>query len=217
METEVIPAILVKSREDLLKHINRVSGSVSSVHIDVMDNKFVPNSTVGPESFSNLPKGISYEFHWMVEAPENYILQTRGDHLHIVHVEAIGDWEAIKKAAKASGGRLGIAINPATPEERLQPFIMDVSRVLVMTVVPGFDGQKYIPSAEEKIRSLRSRFPGLQIEVDGGINPETARSAAAAGADKLAASSAIYRSQDVRLAVESIRNSAEMGKGGRHG
>ena len=101
MEIEVIPAILVKSREELLERINRVMDSAAAVHIDVMDNRFVPNKTVGPEAFAGLPKKISYEFHWMVEEPERYIAQTRGKHLHIVHVETIKDWGAIKKAANA--------------------------------------------------------------------------------------------------------------------
>jgi ribulose-phosphate 3-epimerase len=208
-EIEVLPAILVKSKEDLLDRINRVKGKVSSVHIDVMDNKFVPNKTVGPESFSNLPQGVHYEFHWMVESPENYISQTKGPHLHTVHVEAIKDWGAIKKAAKNSGGELGIAINPATPLSQIEPYLKDVSRVLVMSVVPGFDGQKYIPSVEEKIRELRKKHPALHIEVDGGINSETAKGASKAGADKLAAASAIYNAESVESAVKAIKNSAK--------
>ncbi len=216
METEVIPAILVKTREDLLEHINRVEHSVSAVHIDVMDSKFVPNKTVGIESFSNLPKSVSYEFHWMVKDPEHHISKTKGPHLHIVHVEAIGDWEAIKKAVKTSGGKLGIAINPSTPLERLEPYLKDVSRVLVMSVEPGFDGQKYMGQVESKIASLRKKFPNLAIEVDGGINPATAQSASKAGADKLAAASAIYNAADPGSAVKSIKESAMKGlKGGQ--
>lgn len=208
MEIEVIPAILVKRREDLLERINKVQGSVSSVHIDVMDNRFVPNKTIGPESFEELPKNFSYEFHWMVENPQDYISKTKGNHLHLVHVETIKDWGAIKKAAKDSGGRLGLVISPSTKVEKLEPYIHDVSRVLVMCVNPGFDGQTYMFEVEEKIRELRERFPKLQIEVDGGINPATAKSAAAAGADKLAAASAIYNAQNPHSAVQEIKRAA---------
>ncbi len=215
METEIIPAILVKTKQDLIERINRVENSVSSVHIDVMDNKFVPNKTVGSESFSGLPKGVSYEFHWMVENPQEHIAKTKGPHLHIIHVEAIRDWSAIRKAAKEAGGKLGIAINPSTPLEKLEPYLKGdagVSRVLVMSVEPGFDGQKYMASVEEKIRRLRMKFPKLHIEVDGGINPATAQSASRAGADKLAAASAIFNASDTRSAVKAIMESAKEGK-----
>ncbi|MFH0817697.1 MAG: ribulose-phosphate 3-epimerase [Candidatus Micrarchaeota archaeon] len=212
MKTEVIPAILVKTREDLLERINRVKGRVSSVHIDVMDNKFVPNKTVGVELFSDLPAGVSYEFHWMVENPEEHIAKTKGSHLHIVHVEAIRNWGAIKKAAKESGGKIGIAINPSTPLEKLEPYLNDVSRVLVMSVEPGFDGQKYKTEVEKKIIALKKKFPKLIIEVDGGINPRTIQSASRAGADKFAAASAIYAATDTACAVRELNESAILGK-----
>lgn len=212
MAVEVIPAILVKNREQLLSHISRVKGLVSTVHIDVMDGKFVPNSTVGPADFVGLPTGVSYEFHWMVKDPEEYIKHVRGPHLHMVHVEAIRNWNAIKIVCKNSGGTLGIVINPGTAIERLAPFMKDVSRVLVMSVNPGFSGQSYIQTVEDKIRSLRKLFPNLEIEVDGGINPETAERASAAGADKIAAASAIYAAPDTGVAIAELKKRGESGK-----
>ena len=215
METEIIPAILVKTKQDLIERITRVESSVHSVHIDVMDGKFVPNKTVGIESFSELPKRVSYEFHWMVENPQEHIVKTKGPHLHIVHVEAIRDWGAIRAAVERTGGKLGIAINPSTPLEKLEPYLKDIasiSTLLVMSVEPGFDGQKYMADVENKIRALRKRFPKLHIEVDGGINQATALSASRAGADKLAAASAIYNASDTRSAVQAIMKSAEEGK-----
>jgi ribulose-phosphate 3-epimerase len=208
MDVEVIPAILVKSREDLLERIGRVLDKAATIHIDVMDGEFVPNKTVGPECYGNLPSGVEYEFHWMVRNPENYIGRTKGKHLHIVHAEAIEDWGAIKKAAKNSGGGLGIAINPATPINELEPYLRDVSMILIMSVVPGFDGQKYMGEVEGKIRELRRKFPKLHIEVDGGINAETVKGASVAGADRLAASSSIYRAENAGKAMEAIREAA---------
>lgn len=214
---DVVPAILVKSREELLDRIRKVAGKAATVHVDVMDNEFVPNKTVGPESFANLPVDVSYEFHWMVKGPERYILETKGGHMHIVHVEAIreGEWGAIVEAVKKSGGRLGLAISPKTSASELLPYMKDVSMVLVMTVVPGFDGQPYMPQVEEKIRELRGKYPGLRIEVDGGINPLTAKSASHAGANVFAASSAIFRQEDAGIAIEGILKAAKDGRGAK--
>ncbi len=201
---EVIPAILVKDRAELLRRIAAVSPHVKAVHIDVMDNRFVPNMTVGPESFSGLPDTVRYEFHWMVEQPERYIERVHGAYLHIVHYEAVKNWDAVEKAVRKAGGTLGIAFNPATPAEKIYSLAKKAKRILAMTVVPGFDGQKYMAEVEKKIRELRARFPSIEIEVDGGISPETAARAVRAGADKLAASSAIFRSEDKGAAIAAI-------------
>ena len=173
---EVVPAILVKSREELLAQIEKIKPSVTTAHIDIMDNIFVPNNTIGLESLTNLPSGISYEFHWMVKDPENWISKVPGKHTHLVHVETISDWNEIEKA-RAAGGKIGLAINPPTPIETLYPYITDkdVKHVLIMTVNPGFSGQSYIAEVESKIQALRAKFPTLEIEVDGGINPRDFR------------------------------------------
>jgi ribulose-phosphate 3-epimerase len=213
MEVEVIPAILVKSREELLSHIEKVKPSVTTVHIDIMDNIFVPNTTIGLESLTNLPSGILYEFHWMVKDPENWISKVPGKHVHLVHVEAISDWNEIKKACPVDA-KLGLAINPPTPIEKLYPYINDkeVKQVLFMTVNPGFCGQKYIAEVESKVQALRAKFPKLKIEVDGGINPETSERASEAGANILAAASAIFMAKSIPDAVQSIYESGIRGR-----
>lgn len=213
MDVEVIPAILVKSREELLALIEKVKPSVTSVHIDIMDNIFVPNKTVGLEDLTNLPSGIFYEFHWMVKDPENWILRVPGKHMHLVHVETISDWNKIKKAC-VTGGKIGLAINPPTPIEKLYPYIndKDVTKVLFMTVNPGFCGQKYIAEVESKVHDLRAKFPELEIEVDGGINLETSERASEAGANVLAASSAIFMAKNISEAVQKIYESGIRGR-----
>ncbi len=213
MEVEVIPAILVKNREELIAQIEKVKPSVTAVHVDIMDNVFVPNKTVGLEGLTDLPSGISYEFHWMVKDPENWILKVPGKHMHLVHVEAISDWNKIKKAC-APDGKIGLAINPPTPLEKLYPYINDkeVKKVLFMTVNPGFCGQKYIPEVESKVHALRAKFPELEIEVDGGINPETSERASEAGANILAASSAIFKAKNIPEAVQTIYESGIRGR-----
>lgn len=212
MEVEVRPAILVKDREELLEHIEKVKPSVKTVHIDIMDNIFVPNKTVGLESLTNLPSGISYEFHWMVKDPENWISRVPGKHMHLVHVETISDWTEIEKA-RADGARIGLAINPPTPIEELYPYINDkkIDHVLVMTVNPGFSGQKYIKEVELKVNTLRAKFPKLEIEVDGGINQETSERASEAGANILAAASAIFMAKNVPEAVQNIHEAGIRG------
>jgi transketolase len=213
MDVEVIPAILVKSREELIAQIEKVKPNVKTVHIDIMDNAFVPNSTVGLESLTNLPSGISYEFHWMVKDPENWITKVPGKHRHLVHVETIFDWSEIEKT-RALGGEIGLAINPPTSIEKIYPYIKDkeIKEVLIMTVNPGFSGQKYIVEVESKIRSLRAKFPNLEIEVDGGINAETSERASEAGANFLAASSAIFMAKSIPDALQNIYESGIRGR-----
>jgi transketolase len=213
MDVEVIPAILVKSREDLIAQIQKVNQKVKTVHIDIMDNIFVPNSTIGTESLSGLPAGVSYEFHWMVKDPQNWISKVPGKHRHIVHVETISDWTEIEKT-RTSGGQICLAINPPTSVEKLYPYINDkgIKQVLVMTVNPGFSGQKYIVEAESKIRSLRAMYPSLEIEVDGGINPETSERASEAGANLLAASSSIFMAKSIPDALQKINEAGVRGQ-----
>ena len=213
MDVEVIPAILVKSREELIAQIEKVKQNVKTVHIDIMDNAFVPNSTVGLESLTNLPSGIFYEFHWMVKDPENWISKVPGKHRHLVHVETIFDWNEIEKT-RALGGEIGLAINPPTSIEKIYPYINDkeIKEVLIMTVNPGFSGQKYIVEVESKIRSLRAKFPNLEIEVDGGINAETSERASEAGANFLAASSAIFMAKSIPDALQNIYESGIRGR-----
>ena len=205
MALEVIPAILVKTREELLEHISRVSGHVKTVHIDIMDNKFVPNFTIGAKELQGLPSGLRYEIHWMVRKPEEWIAEVKGPYLHMVHVEAVEDWKKVLAAVKAGGGRLGIALNPETPLRKIMPYIKNAEKILVMSVHPGFYGQKYIAEVEAKIRELRKMLPNSEIEVDGGINPETGASAAEAGASDLAAASAIFAKPDAGKAIEELK------------
>jgi ribulose-phosphate 3-epimerase len=204
MEAEVIPAILAKNREDLLRRIGQVRGLVKEIQLDIMDGLFVPNKTVGLEDLHDLPPA-RYEFHWMVRDPERWITATKGPHMHLVHVETINSMDSVEDAVKESGGTLGLAINPETPLEKLLPLIPKARRVLVMTVHPGFSGQKYIMEMEGRIRKLRSLYPRLDIEVDGGVNLETVAGAYSSGANILAAASAIFSAPDLAAAIKALR------------
>jgi len=203
----VAPAILAKDRRELLHAISVVRPFADALHIDIMDNKFVPNSTIGVSELACIPDGAEYEIHWMVENPEALIPQVKGRHLHLIHVEAVrGRWEAVVEAVRKAGGRLGIALNPETPVEEIMPLVGKAERVLVMAVHPGFSGQRYIKEVEGKIAFLRKKFPSLDIEVDGGVDFETSASAVRAGANILASASTIFRAPDPGEAIARLKN-----------
>jgi len=201
---EIIPAILSKSVEDFNEKIRRVAPYVSMVHIDMMDNRFVPNKTLGSDEIPPLVEGLDYEFHWMYEDPEPH-LGKFPDSLHLVNVEVLTQesWQRMKALVK----RIGIAINPPTPFSKLEPYLDETDEFLVMSVNPGFSNQKYIPEIEGKITSLREKKPNANIEVDGGIGVGTASRAAAAGANKLGAASAIFSHDNIKEAIDNILSS----------
>ncbi len=211
---EVIPAVLAKSSEEMRLKIDLVTPHVNTIHIDMMDGKFVPNTTLSTEETAKtLIPGKYYIFHWMVEKPEEEIpkLGEKGkDALHLVHAEVIGRerWDVLK----AMNISLGIAINPETSLEKIDEFIGETDEFLIMSVHPGFSNQKYIPDVESKIRELRKRKPDANIEIDGGVGPQSAGGAASAGANRLAAASAIFKHDNIPEAIENIRKAGEEGR-----
>ena len=211
LDLEIIPAILVKTKEKFLENINKVREYVNEIHIDVMDSKFVPNHTINPEEIGELPNGVKYEFHWMVEEPEKWIEKTKGDHLHQIHIETVKNWDNVVEAVKKVEGRLCIVLNPSTPVSKIEPYLKDVQRALIMSVVPGYSHQKYLESMEEKTRELRKKYPNLEIEIDGGIDFETIKRAAKAGADKFVSCSAVFSSQNIKEAIEKLKKNAQEG------
>jgi len=212
-ELEVIPAVLAKSSEDMRLKIDLVTPHVNTIHIDMMDGKFVPNTTLSTEeTVKVLAPGKYYIFHWMVEKPEEEIPKLGGiakDSLHLVHAEVIGRerWDLLKTM-----GKTGLAVNPETSLELIGEYIDETDEFLVMSVHPGFSNQKYIPEVEGKIRELRKRKPDANIEIDGGVGPATAGGAAYAGANRLAAASAIFKHDNIPEAIENIRKAAEEGR-----
>lgn len=201
---EIIPAILSKSVEDFNSKIELVRPYVPMVHIDMMDNKFVPNKTLEADEIPSLVEGLDYEFHWMYEEPEPHLAKFP-DSLHLVNVEVLTQekWQRMKAMVK----RIGIAVNPPTPFSALEPYLNETDEFLVMSVNPGFSHQKYISEVEGKIMSLRKRRPDANIEVDGGINTETAPRAVAAGANKLGAAGSIFSHDNIKEAIDNILSS----------
>lgn len=202
--TELIAAVLAKTKEELISQIELVIPYLKTVQIDIMDGNFVPNKTIGITELRDLPKGIEYEFHWMVQHPEKFIREVKYG-LHLVHVEADMDFGEAKSAVKMAGGKIGIAFNPETPVEKVLEYEGETDYFLAMTVHPGFSGQKYIPEVEKKIMQLRKRLPDSDIEVDGGINPESIKRAIAAGANRIAAANAIFGQKNIGEAINQLR------------
>lgn len=186
------------------------------IHVDVMDGHFVPNITVGPLVVEAVRRAtrLPLDVHLMIEDPERYIARfaKAGADILTVHVEACPHLHRVVQQIKGLGVKAGVSLNPATPLGSLEEILEHVDLVLVMTVNPGFGGQEFIAGMLSKIRRLRRRLDerGLkcELEVDGGINAETAPEVVAAGASVLVAGEAIFGAQEgVAEAIRRIRES----------
>ncbi|BDG35098.1 ribulose-phosphate 3-epimerase [Parageobacillus sp. VR-IP] len=213
---KIAPSILSANFAYLGEEIRDVEqGGADYIHVDVMDGHFVPNITIGPlvvEAIRPVTK-LPLDVHLMIEQPDRYIpafAKAGADYLS-VHVEACPHLHRTIHLIKEHGVKAGVVLNPHTPVEMIQHIIADVDLVLLMTVNPGFGGQKFIPSVLPKIRQvaefIKERNLSVEIEVDGGINAETARLCVEAGANVLVAGSAIYNEQDRAAAIRALRGS----------
>ena len=191
-------------------------GGADYIHVDVMDGVFVPNLTFGPPVVKALGRwtDVPFDVHVMADEPERYIadLADAGADLITVHVEACVHLHRVIHQIREAGVRPGVALSPATPVSAVEEVLADVDLVLVMTVNPGFGGQSFIEGMVGKIRRVRDlldrRGLAAELEVDGGINAKTARSAVEAGARVLVAGSAVYNdTATVSAAIASIRDS----------
>ena len=183
------------------------------IHIDVMDGHFVPNITIGPAIVEAVKAvtALPLDVHLMIERPDRYLddfINAGADYI-AVHYEASVHLHRTIQQIKEKGKIAGVSLNPATPLGSLEDILPDIDFVLLMSVNPGFGGQKYIPHSTDKIRMLKNMLeekglPAL-IEVDGGVSPENAGVVAAAGADILVMGSAFFHSKDYRAIVKRIR------------
>ncbi len=184
------------------------------IHVDVMDGHFVPNLTIGPLVVQAVRRSteLPLDVHLMMEAPERYLeaFCRAGANILTVHVETCPHLHRTVQQIKELGCRAGVTLNPATPVASLQEIVPYVDLVLVMTVNPGFGGQEFIEGTLPKIRQMRAmldaRNPNAELEVDGGIGPDTAARVVEAGATVLVAGAAIFGQDDVTEAIKRIRN-----------
>lgn len=215
---KIAPSILSADFARLGEEVKDVErGGADYIHVDVMDGHFVPNITIGPlivQAIRPVTK-LPLDVHLMISNPDPYIEEfaKAGADIITVHAEACPHLHRTIQLIKSFGVKAGVVLNPSTPETVLEYVMKDIDMVLLMTVNPGFGGQSFIQSVVPKIRRVRQMITeaGLKIdiEVDGGINPETARICAEAGANVLVAGSAIYNEKDRGGAIREIRAAAE--------
>ena len=237
----IAPSLLAADFARLKDEIQKVeAGGADWLHLDIMDGHFVPNLTIGPpvvEAVRKVTK-LPLDCHLMVMEPEKYlgVFADAGADGLTFHAEAVAmdyarkwkdrGWtmtlpcktlfdarrvDACLKAIRGKGKRAAVAVNPDTEAECAAELLPKVDMILAMTVWPGFGGQKFIESVVPKVAKLRKLAPAIDIEVDGGLNPETAKLAGAAGANVIVAGTSTFRSADVAGAIAALRRSASGG------
>ena len=201
----ISPSVLAADFSKLGEDVNKVhKAGAKYIHLDVMDGIFVPNISFGPPVISSLRKvsDIIFDVHLMITHPERYIKDyvDAGADLITVHYESTFDLSAVIRQIKSYGVKAAVSIKPATSPEVLFPYLNDLDMVLVMTVEPGFGGQKMMPDMLKKVRAIREYANAnnieVDIQVDGGITPENLKYATSAGANVIVAGSAIFKAVD---------------------
>ncbi|MDD5308149.1 MAG: ribulose-phosphate 3-epimerase [Deltaproteobacteria bacterium] len=210
MTAKIAPSILSADFARLGEEIRAVEdGGADWIHIDVMDGRFVPNITVGPlvVHAARSATGLPLDVHLMIVEPERYVAEfsAAGADVITVHAEACVHLHRTLQMIRDLGRKAGVAFNPATPLDALNHVADLIDLVLVMSVNPGFGGQKFIEAALSKVSAARARAPKAEIEVDGGVGPDNAARVKAAGASVLVAGNAVYKSGDYAKAIAAIR------------
>ena len=209
----VAPSILSADFAKMGEEIESLEGVADIVHCDVMDGMFVPNLSFGPDMVAAIRRhtALPLDVHMMVQAPERYVdafLKAGADYVTI-HLEACDCIGKTLEHIRAAGKKCGVVVNPETDVAGVKPYLPLCDMVLLMSVHPGFGGQKYIPETTEKIRILRGMIEEsgreIRLEIDGGINAETARVAKRAGADVIVAGSYLFGAADMRAAAQDLR------------
>ncbi len=212
MKTQIAPSLLSADFSRLAEEIKDVEAlGVDFLHLDIMDGHFVPNITIGPPVIKSLRPvtSLRFEAHLMIESPQNYIdsFVDAGADIITLHIETIKSSEFKKQALKLHkiGKKIAISLNPKTMLSQIGDCLDHCDMVLIMTVQPGFGGQKFMPEVLPKISKLRSYYKG-DIAVDGGIDYENGKLTVKEGANILACGTYIFKAKDRREAIEKLKN-----------
>jgi ribulose-phosphate 3-epimerase len=212
----VAPSILAADFATLADEVRKVEAAGADwIHCDVMDGHFVDNISFGPAIVDVVRKqtNLPLDVHLMIEHADHYLPRfiKAGANSVTVHVESESKHEVPKtlQAIRDGGCRVGLCLNPGTPFQEVEPFLDKIDMLLVMTVQPGFGGQSFRPEMMEKVKCARgwagSHNPALHIEVDGGINPESARLSIQSGANVLVAGTSVFHAKDYAEAIRELR------------
>ena len=208
---KISPSILASDYANLQSELDRISTS-DLIHVDVMDGHFVPNISIGAPVVASIKKvcNVPFDVHLMISNPLDYVedFANAGADIICFHTECDSDVEKTVDKIISLGKKPALAIKPATPVDDVVKYLDKLSMVLVMTVEPGFGGQSFMESTMPKIEAIRKINPDIDIEVDGGINPETIKIASRAGANVFVAGSAVFNSENPEKAIITLKNNA---------